>query len=54
VRQRAIFFLRNIDELAQQEIAEHKRDRERRKDDQESPGREMLVVPGLIALAVRL
>src|ERR1700722_20189269 len=41
VRQRAIFFLRHIDELAQQEIAEHKRDRERRKDDQQSAGREM-------------
>jgi hypothetical protein len=41
VRQRAIFLLRHIDELAQQEIAEHERDRERRKDDRESPGREM-------------
>src|SRR3984957_15901230 len=47
VRQRAIFFLRHIDELAQQQIAEHKRDRKRRKDDQESPGREVAV--GLVA-----
>src|ERR1700722_6624472 len=48
VRQRAIFFLRNIDELAQQQIAEHERDRERRKDDKESPGGERAVglMPG--------
>jgi hypothetical protein len=42
VRQRAIFFLRHIDELVEQEIAEHERDRQSGEDDHEPPGREML------------